>query len=305
MRRPLRRPPPLAFSLTIAALWVLLCHALDLHALEQPPVLLGFFGFLIALGNIIWGALQAVGQATLAALSWTVNALWLGLREVRNGLSAFGRDLLGGFRSSWDFLRRLYDDVLKPAWQKFWRLVDRVHDVLDRLFRPVFAFLRHLRDELLQLYTKWVRPVLDTIQVARQMLRVLSALHLDFARKLDAKLGALEDAIDRPFRFLLGKLNEVINLVNRIVTLDGLIQRLALVRSIERDIRYVYAELHNNRSTPLSAGERQQLAEGNQPRTPKEIETDLDQALQTSDFVLWTPDELTSFGETVFGSSSP
>jgi hypothetical protein len=256
-----RPPPPFWFSAALLALWVLACHALDLHALETSPVSMAFFGWLIAVGQLIWSALQAVGQATLVALQWTVHALWLITKELRNGLSAFGGDLLKGFKASWQFLRTLYDDVLKPAWTKLWRLVDRLHDTLERIFRPVFRFLYQLRAELLKFYDKWVRPILDTIEVARMTLRVLSALHLEFAKRLDAKLGDLEAAIDRPFRFLLEKLNETINLVNRIVTLDGALQRLTLVRTLAKNWSTIGDEYAKWHKTPLTEEELQQLRE--------------------------------------------
>ena len=39
---------------------------------------------------------------------------------------------------------------------------------------------------------------------------------------------------------LLQKVNEVINIVNRIVTADGLFQRVALIRSMARDYKYAW-----------------------------------------------------------------
>ncbi len=233
------RRVPTWFLVALLGAWVLLAHALGFHAAETGAPAQAWFGFLITIASFIWGGIQAAGHITLVVLQSSVIALWSFARGVYNATRDLGIDLLRGFRKAWDFTRALYDDILKPAWSKVWALVDRVRDTLERLFKPVLQFLRHVRAELLKFYDHWIRPVLDTIDVARKWLRVLSALHLDFAKTLDAKLAGIEDRIDGAFRFALGKVNEVINLVNRVVTADGLFQRLALVRSIERDMRYV------------------------------------------------------------------
>src|SRR5437868_1392002 len=110
-----RRPVPTWFLLALLAVWALVCHALDLHALEASPVSLAFFGWIIAIGEAIWSAFQAASTVTISVLAASVNAVWAVLTAIRNGLSAFGGELLTGFRKSWGFLRGLYDDILKPA----------------------------------------------------------------------------------------------------------------------------------------------------------------------------------------------
>ena len=68
-------------------------------------------------------------------------------------------------------------------------------------------------------------------------MRILSSLGVAWARKLDAQLGAIEDKIERPFRYVLAKVNEIVNLVNRVITADGLFQRAALIRSLGRRLQ--------------------------------------------------------------------
>jgi len=231
--------------------------------------------------QLAWAGLQAVGQASLYILTIFVNSLAIIVRGIANGLLTFGKVLQRGLLEAWHFFRTTYDRILKPAWLKFWRVVDWARDTLDDFFRPIFKFLRHLRDELLKFYDKWVRPILDTIGIARKVLSVFRALGIEWAKKLDAKLASLEEAIDRPFRALLGKLNEVINFVNRIATADGLFQRLALVRSIERDIRYVSRAFVNWRSKPLIVAdyeERRKLANAHPLAV---VRRDTTEALQT------------------------
>jgi hypothetical protein len=244
------------------------------------PQLAFWFIFSIIVG-LIWKGVQIVGHVTMAALSWSVTALWAFAQSILNGAQQVARGVRSGFFKAWDFTRSLYDDVLKPAWTKFWSLVDRVRASLEHAFRPVLDFLRHVREEILGFYTKWVRPILDTIDVTRKILRVLSALHLDFAKRLDAKLGALEDAIDRPFRLLLAEVNKIINLVDRVVTANGLFQRLALVRSIERDIRYVVNAWHNSQSKPLTDADRRAAKERDTFKSGEQIASESRVYLET------------------------
>ena len=80
----------------------------------------------------------------------------------------------------------------------------------------------------------------------------------------------MQERIDDPFRYALGKINEVINIVNRVVTFNGLIQRVALIRSIERDIRLVHRAFANWRSMPVTAEQYAEL-ERRAGRTEAEI----------------------------------
>lgn len=251
-----RRPAPVWFALLVALLVAWLARAWTPAPAAAPDVQLAFWGWLVFIVELIWTGVQAVGDVSLYILTLFVNSLSVIVQGIAKGLKTFGVLLQKGGLELWKFFRTTYDHILKPAWQKFFRFVDWAKRTLDDFFQPIFRFLRHLRDELLGFYTKWVRPILDSIGVARKVLSVFRALGLEWAKKLDAKLADLEAAIDRPFRLLLAKINEVLNLLNRIVTADGLFQRLALVRSVERDVRFIVNAWHNSQSKPLTDDER-------------------------------------------------
>jgi hypothetical protein len=266
---------PLWFELLIALLGALFILWLGTHLPPPthnaddivPEVRLAWWQALFFLAELIWNGIQAVGQAVLVALAWSVNALWILVRAAGNAILEVGKDAIKAFRGAWTFMRALYDDVLKPAWQKFWKFVDWARHTLERLFGPIVKWLQRVRAELLKFYEKWVRPILDTIDLSRKVLHILSKLHIEWATKLDAKLGAVSDWISQRFLEVLGKVNDVINVVNRVVTADGLFQRLALVKSIERDAHYVFNELQNLRRKPITGGEMKILVaeKGPQP----------------------------------------
>jgi hypothetical protein len=223
---------------------------------HQPQVQLAFWGFIILVAELIWKGVEVAGKITLEILHWLYLQLSLIVTHIGNGLKTVGSALLAGLKKSWEFLRLTYDKVLKPAWDKFWRWFDRFRKWLDDTFGPVLRWLRRVRDTLLDFWKRYVRPWLDLIDVTRRLLRVLNALGLHWAAALDAKLGAIEDAIERPFRLLLAKVNEIITLVDRVITFDGLLQRVALIRSLARDYNYAWRAIANPYRKPIPESAR-------------------------------------------------
>jgi hypothetical protein len=106
------------------------------------------------------------------------------------------------------------------------------------------------------------------------VLRVLSSLGLGWAAALDRRLADLEARIERPFRLLLAKLNEVIHLVDRVITGNGLLQRVALLRSLERDYKYAWRVAMNPWQKPLDPEDQRRHDEGRTTKTVTDVATD-------------------------------
>lgn len=241
----------LALALALRALGAALAPGGAAPDLAPPPAF-AFWALIGMLAQAIWKGIEVAGRVTLEVLKWSVVQLWAFAKKTFDVVSGVGKDLFRAARRAWDFLEATYKHVIKPAWEKFWQWYDRARAWLEKVVKPVFKFLRALRTELLKYYTKWVRPILDSIDIARRVLGIFKALGFDWARSLDGVLADLQRRIDAPFRALLAQINQVINWVNRIATLDGLLQRVALVRSIERDIRQVSRAIANWRSKPVT-----------------------------------------------------
>jgi hypothetical protein len=275
-RRP--RSVPLWFELLVGVACACALRALD-HALaghlppavHGHPVQLAFWQFLIGVVEWIWNGFQAALSATVQFLVWAYGALTVAVTGIANGLAAAGHALLIALKRVWDFFGRVYEDVLKPAWAKFWGWFDKFTAWLDRTVGPVLQWLERVRATLVGWWSTWIRPWLDLIDVTRKILNTLGALGLQWARALDARLGQIESAIEAPFRFVLAQLNQVIDIVNRIVTIDGLLQRAALIRSLARDYDYAWRAIANPWQAAFDHNSTPPIDREIEPRTTAQI----------------------------------
>jgi hypothetical protein len=224
--------------------------------------------------------LQVAAKVTLTALSWSVKALWWFATTTANGLKFVGRELLLGLRKAWEFFRLTYDRVIKPAFLKIRDWYRSFRTWLEATVGPVLAWVKAIRDNLLLFYNTWIRPWLDLIDVTRRILRVFAALGLDWARKLDARLGQIAELIDRPFRLIIGKLNEAIGIINRVITADGLFQRIAMLGSLARDMRYAWRLAVDWRHEDMTAEHYERIRKGTDTRTDADVRRDLAAAVR-------------------------
>ena len=217
MNRFTRRACPWWFELAIVVAIAALARELapPRGELGEAPPALAFWFVVGLIANAIWKGLEVAGRVTLEVLKWSVLQLWTFAKQTYNGLLNVGKDLIKGARRAWDFFESTYEHVLKPAWSKFYEWYRRARQWLEDVFGPVFKFLQALRSEILKFYDKWVRPILDSIDIARRTLRVFAGFGWEWALRLDGWLAKLQERIDWPFRFIIAKINEVITIVNR------------------------------------------------------------------------------------------
>lgn len=249
---------------------------------DAPPSV-AFWAFLIVLAEVVWKGVEVAGKVALHVLQYSVHLLWRFATLIARGVGQLGQYAWVGLRKAWHLLRLTYDKVLKPAWKVVWKWVDKTERWLQRTFGPLMKWLRRLRTWVLDFYKDYIRPILDIIDVSRRALRVLSSLGVEWAKRLDAKLAEIQAAIDRPFRLLVAKINEVINVVNRVVTADGLFQRLAHVRSIERDIAQIVNTWHNSQSEPLTDAQRKAALARDKHKTGAQVIEETRRYLRTGE----------------------
>lgn len=246
-----RPAPPFWFLLLLCAIEALAWQQLG-GAARDDGSQVAFWQIIGLIAGAIWTGVQVAGKVALTILTWSVKLLWAFAISVNNAAIAIGRVLVNFGQKAWSFLRLTYDEVLKPAWQFFWKWFDRLRRWIQTAVGPVLDFLDKIRGWVLGFYETYVRPILDALGIARRVLNLLASLGFDWARALDAKLRWLEEKIDAPFRVVIQKLNEIVDVIDRVVTLDGLFQRVAYIRTLERDLRFVGRAIVNWRSLPIT-----------------------------------------------------
>lgn len=239
------------------------------------------WGLLTGIGQFIFGLFQAGIDAIVTGLVIAVQVAQIAIVALWNAVKVAGVTLFKGFAKVWDFSGSLYNDLLKPAWSKFWGWFDTARKWLTDTFGPVLQFLRDTRDLLLCYWKTFVQPWLDLIDVTRKGLKVLASLGLSWAAALDAELGKLEEKIQAPFLYVLGKLNEVINAMNLVIGADGLFQRLTLIRSLAKNYQDVWKAAMKPYSAPVSDTTQEQIKQAINARTLNDVDHDYQQWLRT------------------------
>lgn len=224
-----------------AGVWLVLglVWGLDrLAPLRLPAHDAAFLGFLIPIATAVLHIFNAVGRITLAALHAAFLAFRTAMigtaRALRSGLWGLAR----GTGQLLDGLRRFYVSALRPFFSAIWRKLVAFEQYLKTSFQPLFDRLKWLKEQVNLIYRRFVRPILDVIDIIRQANRVLRVFHINVLQKLDTVLSEIERRIEEPFQWIYRRLTDVENWLNRIVTLDGFFQRLTFLRTAWRDLRH-------------------------------------------------------------------
>lgn len=180
------------------------------------------------------------------------------LDGIKDGVSDLADKVIEGalivawqFARLWDWLKKHVARIARELYDIFKASVVRVSRILDKIIGPIIDFLDKVRTRLLEIYRDYIKPILEIIEFIRIPLRILSAFNVEWAKRLDATLANLEDWITDNFNYVLGKVNQAINVLNEIVDVTGLLKRFTLVRSIMRDLNLVMALWWNRSHMPL------------------------------------------------------
>lgn len=174
-------------------------------------------------------------------------------RIVGLGILHFGRLVGGVFVKVWNHFEAFYGRVLKPFVSWAWTQITRIHNWAVKTFGPLIKNLELLRAWILRVYDRWFKPIFATIDALRATLRVLETFHVPFAAAIDRKLADLEARLLEPINEAMARINQVINWVDRIVTFDGLFQRLTLIESQWRYVGDTWAVLLKHQPAGVSA----------------------------------------------------
>jgi hypothetical protein len=226
---------------------------------------LSALGFLEDVGNVI---ISGIEVALTTAVSWLVTAVtWIGGKIADIVLSTGSI-----FSKTWDALSSLWSDVIKPALSWIADAIKSFASWLHDFISPLLDWAKTVRDWVLEIYRDFVKPILDALAISKGILDILTALHVPFAATLDGYVQDLESWITKAYLEVLGKVNLVLNTINGLFTLDGLLQRFVLLRSVQRDIVFVQRALMNPSNRPLSDFDQAAQNARWQPQAPGDLQ---------------------------------
>jgi hypothetical protein len=195
--------------------------------LSTPVHAAAVFGAIMAGLSIVASALSTAASVAVGYLASAVGWLAAHLAALAQGTGAI-------FAKSWDALKIVWSDALKPALDWVDTNLKRLYTWLRNTFKPVFDFLDDVKKRIDAFYKTFVQPVIDTIEFIRAINRVLMTFHIDFLNDLDHLLQQLEQKIEEPFLWVREWLAKITNVLDRIITIDGFLQQYTLVRSLSR-----------------------------------------------------------------------
>ncbi len=168
---------------------------------------------------------------TAAAVS-DLSALQQVLAGAVSDLKSLSGLIINGIAQAIAALELLWSTILKPLLSAIAKLAQRVKDVIDKVLKPYLAWMKQTRALLLDLYNRFVRPIIVIIQKIRQVISIFRLLHIHVLDGLDKRLAQLEGKILRPIFAALYRVNTLGNWVSFILNARLLIWRGLILGSI-------------------------------------------------------------------------
>jgi len=192
-------------------------------------------GILGGLGGIVAGIANAIGsffgitaKDLLKFLNWVKEHVIDLATKTFQGLWKLARGVGRLVRT----LATLVRDGVRAFVTRVWTQLQRLQQFLKDKFGPVLQFIRRIKDEINAFYNKYIRPIIDTIEFIRRLNSLLQVFHIDLLKKLDSVLQKVEQRIEEPFLWVQQKISWLENWIDRIVTVDGLFKKAALLSSM-------------------------------------------------------------------------
>lgn len=233
------------------------------------------FSFIVSAISWVASAVGDLGAAVATAAETAVVFLGQTIAYVGHGLATLMSNTGAMFSKVWEGAKIVYSDVLKPVAQWFHDVYDKVKNWMVDVFGPVIKWANRVKDELQSLYKRFVQPILKILDTSKAVLDILAKLHVPFAANLENVVNDIEQTILENYLRVLGYVNKAISTLNGFFTVDGLLQRFVLLRSIERDAYFIWRTMVNTGERPLTDLEAATLDRAGKSQTVDEMVVDI------------------------------
>lgn len=161
-----------------------------------------------SLFDMIWSDAIAPALERIAII-W--DGLWTGLKDAWD---KWGDPIFDGINEAIDgtaaFFRKMWEEWIKPVWDKFMATVDEVwSEHLKPLWNKITDFVGHLAAEALNIYNKFILPILNWLSKVLKPLwdfwwdKIFSVVKTAFAT-IEALISPLIDAFSGLVDFISG-----------------------------------------------------------------------------------------------------
>lgn len=244
---PPRLPRWLELVLLAALVWQIFHPA-------PTPVRGAFFWILL---QVIWTGVEIVAHAIQTAGGYVGEAI----KWIWGNVQTLGQAIATGLAKTGAFFKEigvlvksLWVDIVAPFATQVYNWLKQLGGLLKAWFKPVIDFLLKVRKEISKFYNAYIKPIIDVIDIVRKGLRILGSLGVDWATALEKRLAQVEQKINEPFLLITKKINEVLGWIDKIVTLDGFLQKAMLFTSLFTYRRSASNFIVNTMSGPTDAG---------------------------------------------------
>ncbi len=157
----------------------------------------------------------------VGGINSTLSFLWGVLKGIVKALAAFRK--------------HLWETIVKKVLPKLLDLFTRLKGILTTIFNIAWQILDQLRFLIDYIYKHFVRPYLIMIQRVRQVLTVFRLLGFKWARRLDARLAALEAKIISVFLLVRAPINQIISFLGLLADPLAILRRNPVIAAVLRD----------------------------------------------------------------------
>lgn len=193
----------------------------------------------LTLGDVATRIAGALNSAA-AAIAGAVDLLVLtALKGIQHALTALGNELISVFAQLsrlagliLKFLQGLLLNLIHGIVAALHALGRMLKDVFQNVLVPALQALQRLRNYLIKIYERFLRPLLIVLQDVRKVLAILKAFHIGFAEKLDRVLADVQSKISTPLLYLLRYTNAIANYINLILDARLFIQKPLFLASL-------------------------------------------------------------------------
>lgn len=194
---------------------------------------LGPVGIVIAIGTVIAELFFGLfGGSANDNIIKAFNGLRQSLIDTANKLMKFAWTIANGLAAVFNLLKFIWGNVLGPIVKAIRGIVDRISRVLNKVLKPILDGMAAQRKAILDLYTRYIRPIIVAIEKVRRIIHFFQLLHIHIFDGLDRTLAKIEGKLLTPIYRMLYRVNTLGNWINFILNLDLLLRRGLLLGSL-------------------------------------------------------------------------